>query len=81
MLNGKTFLALIPARKGSKRLPKKNKMLMAGKPLISWSIESALSSKLLDQVVVSTDDPEIAQISNGYDGVLTLMRPDYLGGG
>jgi len=56
-------VAIIPARGGSKRIPRKNVRPFAGKPMISWSIETALASGLFDQVVVSTDDDEIAQVA------------------
>lgn len=77
MLNGKTFLAIIPARGGSKRLPHKNILELAGKPLIFWSIDSGLKSKYIDKVVVSSDDNEILSISKKY-GAEIIKRPDYL---
>lgn len=63
MFKGKTFLAVIPARGGSKRLPRKNVLDLAGKPLIAWTIEAAKNSKYIDHFIVSTDDQEIADIS------------------
>ena len=77
MLKNKTFLAIIPARGGSKRVPRKNILDLAGKPLISWSIEAALKSKYVDKVVVSSDDDEILQVSKDF-GSDTLKRPDKL---
>ena len=74
MLNGKTFLAIIPARGGSKRLPRKNILNLNGKPLIAWSIEVGLSSKYIDSIVVTSDDNEILEISKKY-GVTTAKRP------
>ena len=62
MINGKKVLAIIPARGGSKRLPRKNILPLGGKPLIGWSIEAAKQSKYIDEVFVSTDDQEIADI-------------------
>ena len=62
----KTFLAIIPARGGSKRLPRKNILDLCGKPLISWSIEAALKSKYISKVVVSSDDEEILNISSNF---------------
>ncbi len=59
MLNGKTFLAIIPARGGSKRLPRKNILDLAGKPLIAWSIKAARESTYIDKVIVTSDDNEI----------------------
>ena len=63
MIKGKKILAIIPARGGSKRLPRKNIIDLNGKPLIAWSIEAGLNSKYVDRVIVSTDDIEIAKIS------------------
>ena len=75
MYKNKTFLAIIPARGGSKRLPRKNILDLAGKPLIAWTIEAALKSKYIDRVVVSTDDDEIADISKKYGADVPFMRP------
>lgn len=71
------ILAVIPARGGSKGIPRKNIRLMNGKPLIAYSIHNALSSRHKLDVVVSTDDIEIATISEKY-GAFVLMRPPYL---
>src|SRR5574344_1078279 len=73
-LMNKTFLAIIPARGGSKRLPKKNILDLCGKPLISWSIEAALKSKYISKVVVSSDDEEILNISSNF-GADIIKRP------
>lgn len=62
MIRNHKVLAVIPARAGSKRCPGKNKRLFRGRPLIMWSIETALASKLIDVVVVSTDDGDIARM-------------------
>ena len=70
----KTFLAIIPARGGSKRLPRKNILDLCGKPLISWSIEAGLKSKYISKVVVSSDDEEILNISSNF-GVDIIKRP------
>lgn len=75
--NQPKILAVIPARGGSKGIPKKNIRLMAGKPLISYSIETALSSRYDIDVVVSTDDEQISLISEMY-GADTIIRPDEL---
>ena len=56
-------IAIIPARGGSKRIPRKNIKDFLGRPIISYSIEAAISSKLFDRIIVSTDDEEIAAIS------------------
>lgn len=68
------FLGIIPARGGSKGIPRKNIKDIAGKPLIAWTIEAAKASKKLDQFVVSTEDLEIASISKKY-GVEVIDRP------
>ncbi|TFG71863.1 MAG: acylneuraminate cytidylyltransferase family protein, partial [Anaerolineales bacterium] len=70
-----TILAIITARGGSKSIPHKNIVTVAGKPLIAWTIETALGSILLDRVIVSTDDPEIAQVSRTLGAEVPFMRP------
>lgn len=71
------YLAIIPARGGSKRLPRKNVLDLGGKPLIAWSIEAALKSDFIDKTLVTSDDEEILDISKKYP-VETLKRPDIL---
>lgn len=71
-------LAIIPARGGSKRIPKKNIKLFHGKPLIAYSIELALNSNLFDKVIVSTDDEEIAKIAKEYGAEVPFLRPKEL---
>lgn len=68
-------LAVIPARGGSKRIPRKNIKLFCGKPMIAWSIEAALQSGCFDHVIVSTDDAEIAEIARQYGASVPFMRP------
>ena len=68
-------LALVPARGGSKGIPRKNIRLIAGKPLIAWTIEAALRSGLLDAVVVTTDDPEIAEVARQAGAQVPFLRP------
>jgi CMP-N,N'-diacetyllegionaminic acid synthase len=70
-----SFLCIIPARGGSKSIPRKNLRVVAGKPLIVWSIEQALAAKLLHRVVVSTDDAEIADIARHAGAEVPFMRP------
>ncbi len=70
-------IAVIPARGGSKRIPKKNIKNFCGKPLIAYSIETALKSELFDEVIVSTDSEEIAKVSADY-GAKVQMRPKEL---
>lgn len=77
MYKGKKFLAVIPARGGSKRVPKKNILDLAGKPLIAWSIEAGLKSKYIDDVIVTSDCDDILKISKEY-GAKTLKRPQEL---
>lgn len=77
MKNNKTFLAIIPARGGSKRLPRKNVLDLGGKPLIAWSIEAGLHSRYIDEVVVTSDDDEILSLSQMF-GAKILKRPDAL---
>ena len=69
-----TTLCIIPARGGSKGIPRKNLIPVAGKPLIAWSIEAALASATVNRVVVSTDDDEIAAVSESYGGEI-IRRP------
>ncbi|KLE04297.1 pseudaminic acid cytidylyltransferase [Aliarcobacter butzleri] len=71
-------VAIIPARGGSKRIPKKNIKNFHGKPLIAYSIEVALKSKLFDKVVVSTDDEEIAKIAKEFGAEVPFLRPKEL---
>jgi CMP-N-acetylneuraminic acid synthetase len=78
MSNDKKVLAIIPARGGSKRLPKKNILSLAGKPLIAWTIEAALQSCVFDDVIVSTDDNEIAEVSTSFGAKVPFIRPERL---
>lgn len=80
MYKHKTFLAIIPARGGSKGLPGKNIKELCGKPLIAWSIETALKSKYLDEVMVTTDYQDIADISLQYGANVPFLRPKKLSG-
>lgn len=77
MYNNKTFLAIIPARGGSKRLPNKNILDLKGKPLIAHTIEASLKSKYIDKVIVSSDNDNILNISKEF-GADTIKRPDIL---
>ena len=78
MHQGKSYIAIIPARGGSKRLPKKNVLDLGAKPLIAWTIEAALGCPFLDEVMVTTDDGEIAEIAKRYGANVPFMRPDAL---
>lgn len=75
MYKNKNILGLIPARGGSKGLPGKNIKPLLGKPLIAWTIKQVLASKYIDRVIVSTDDKEIAEISEKYGAEVPFMRP------
>lgn len=77
MYNNKKFLAIVPARGGSKRLPRKNILDLAGKPLIAWSIEAGLKSRYIDDVVVTSDDDEILDIAQSFEARI-IKRPDEL---
>lgn len=69
------MIAIIPARGGSKRLPRKNIKLLDGKPLIAYTIEAALKCKSIDKVIVTTDDEEISQIAVTYGAIVQGLRP------
>lgn len=71
-----TCIALIPARGGSKGVPGKNLKKLAGKPLIGWTIEAAKLVSEIDEIVVSTDDPEIAEISRSFGASVPFVRPE-----
>lgn len=71
-------LAVIPARGGSKRIPRKNIKPFAGKPMIAWSIEGALKSGCFDRIIVSTDDAEIADFARSAGAETPFIRPSSL---
>ena len=77
MYKNKKFLAIIPARGGSKRLPNKNILDLVGKPLIAYTIEAAKKSKYIDEIIVSSDSDNILNIAKEYN-IKTIKRPDYL---
>jgi N-acylneuraminate cytidylyltransferase len=68
-------LAIIPARGGSKRIPRKNIKPFCGKPMIAWSIEAALESGCFDRIIVSTDDDEIAEVARQHGAEVPFLRP------
>lgn len=70
------ILGIIPARGGSKGIPRKNIKLIAGKPLIAWTIEAAKKSKLMDRFVVTTEDPEITEIARQYGAEVVARLPE-----
>ena len=71
-------IAIIPARGGSKRIPRKNIKEFYGKPLIAYSIETAKESNLFDKIIVTTDDEEIANIAREYGAEIPFLRPKEL---
>jgi len=71
-------IAVIPARGGSKRIPRKNIKLFHGKPMIAWSIEVAKASGLFDRIIVSTDDNEIAEVAKKWGAEVPFIRPEKL---
>ena len=77
MIAGKKCIAIIPARGGSKSIPKKNIIPLCGKPLIAWSIEHAHASTYIDDVYVTTDDKQIAAVSKQC-GAQIIKRPSKL---
>lgn len=75
MADADKLLAVVPARGGSKRLPRKNVLLLGGRPLIAWTIEAARASGVLDDVLVSTDDEEIADAARQCGAQVPWLRP------
>ena len=71
-------ICVIPARGGSKRIPRKNIKSFCGQPMIAYSIVSALESKIFDHIIVSTDDDEIAEVSLKYGASVPFIRPESL---
>lgn len=71
-------LCVIPARGGSKRIPRKNIKIFGGQPLISWSINAALQSGCFSRVIVSTDDAEISEVAKAYGAEVPFIRPSDL---
>ena len=73
-------LAVIPARGGSKRIPRKNIKLFSGLPMIAWSIRAAIQSHCFDRIIVSTDDSEIAAVAKEHNAEIPFLRPGNLSG-
>ncbi len=78
MIYGKTVLAIIPARGGSKGIPRKNIKLLAGKPLIAWTIEEAKKSKYVDRLILSSEDEEIIKVARELSCEVPFIRPKEL---
>ena len=74
----KKITALIPARGGSKGVPRKNIKLLGGTPLISYSIKACMESNYIDRIIVSTEDEEIAYVAKKLGAEVPFMRPDNL---
>jgi CMP-N,N'-diacetyllegionaminic acid synthase len=75
MFEGKRVLAVVPARGGSKGLPRKNLRSLRGAPLVTWPIRAALSAASVDRVIVSTDDPEIGEVARKAGAEFPFVRP------
>ena len=73
-------IAVIPARGGSKRIPRKNIKMFGGRPIIAWSIAAAWESRCFDRIVVSTDDPEIASVALEFGAETPFLRPSEISG-
>ena len=71
-------LCVIPARGGSKRIPRKNIKTFCGKPMIAWSIEAAKASACFNSIIVSTDDLEIAEVAQKFGAKVPFVRPAHL---
>ena len=78
MINGKSILSIIPARGGSKGIPRKNLKTIAGKPLIAWTIEEAKKSRYIDRTIISSEDEEIIEVAKEYGGEVPFIRPKEL---
>tara|TARA_Y100000992_G_scaffold244777_1_gene175886 strand:+ start:917 stop:1642 length:726 start_codon:yes stop_codon:yes gene_type:complete len=78
LINGKKVVAIVTARGGSKGLPRKNKKVLAGKPLVTWPIEAAVMCNHVDRVLLSTDCTEIADIGRLAGAEVISLRPEYL---
>ncbi len=78
MIGEKKILAVIPARGGSKGVPRKNIRELAGKPLIAWTIEAAKKSKYIDRLILSSEDPEIIEVAKSYGCEVPFVRANEL---
>jgi N-acylneuraminate cytidylyltransferase len=75
MIQGKSILAIIPARGGSKGIPRKNIRMLVGKPLIAWTIEEAKKSKYIDRLILSSEDEEIIKVAQEWGCEVPFIRP------
>jgi CMP-N,N'-diacetyllegionaminic acid synthase len=78
MIDGKRILAVIPARGGSKGIPRKNVTLVGGKPLIAWTIEEAKKSRYIDSLILSSEDEEIIRVAKSFGCEVPFVRPQSL---
>lgn len=78
MIDGLSVLAFVPARGGSKGLPRKNILDLGGRPLIAWTLAAAGASRYIDRCIVSTDDEEIAAVARASGGEVPFLRPPEL---
>jgi len=75
MIQGRSVLAIIPARGGSKGIPRKNIRMLAGKPLIAWTIEETKKSKYIDRLILSSEDAEIIKVAKEWGCEVSFVRP------
>jgi N-acylneuraminate cytidylyltransferase len=75
LIEGKTILAIVPARGGSRGVPRKNVRLLGGRPLIAWTVDAARASRFVDRLIVSSEDPEILEIARGLGCEVPFVRP------
>lgn len=80
MIEGRKVLAIVPARGGSTRLGGKNTRLLAGRPMVAWTLAAAAGSSMIDHLVVSTDDPAVAATATEMGWPPPFVRPDHLSG-
>lgn len=78
MIGNRSVLVIVPARGGSKGIPRKNLLDLRGRPLVSWPIQAALSSKYVDRIICSTDDEEIAKVAISCGAEVPFLRPKEL---
>ncbi len=78
MIHGKSLIGIIPARGGSKGIPRKNIRMLAGKPLMAWTIEEAKKSKYIDRLILSSEDAEIIKVAKNWDCEVPFVRPSEL---
>jgi len=78
VINGKKVLGIVPARGGSKSVPRKNIKLLSGTPLIGWTIKEAVKSKYIDLLILSSDDDEIISVAKKYGAEVPFLRPSSL---